>query len=89
MSSQPADPGPSRQGEPSRTRRPFEPWRKLALTGAVILLIGSILNAAIDDFPRVINLASLGLGWGFLAAGFGRAMVDRRARERAAEQKPE
>ena len=87
MSSQPAEP---ERDEPSgpRARRPYEPWRKLALTGAVILLVGSVLNAALEDFPRFFNLASLGLGWGFLAAGFGRAMVDRRARERDAERKP-
>jgi hypothetical protein len=72
---------------PVRERRPFEPWRKLALTGAVILLVASILDAAIDDFPRALSVLSLGLGWGFLAAGFGKAMVDRRARERAAQEK--
>ena len=86
MSSQPAE--PDRDTPTERTRRPFEPWRKLALTGALILFVGSILNASIEDFPRGVNLASLGLGWGFLAAGFGRAMVDRRARERDAERKP-
>lgn len=87
MSSPPAEQEPGRDtGEAPRGRRPFEPWRKLALTGALILFIGSVLNAALDDFPRAINVLSLGLGWGFLAAGFGRAMVDRRARERAAEE---
>jgi hypothetical protein len=89
MSSRRADPEPGEAMTPSRGRRPFEAWRKLALTGAVILLAGSILDAALDDFPRVLNLATLGFGWAFLAAGFGRAMVDRRARERAAERKPE
>ena len=87
MSSQPAEPERDETAG-RRTRRPYEPWRKLALTGAVILLIGSVLNAALEDFPKVVNVASLGLGWGFLAAGFGRAMVDRRARERDAERKP-
>ena len=88
MSSPSAKPGPDATDAPRRVRRPFEAWRKLALTGAVILLIGSILQAAIDDFPRIVNTVCLGLGWGFLAAGFGRAMLDRRARERAAEREP-
>jgi hypothetical protein len=86
MSSQPADPDASREDDRAAPRRrPFERWRKLALAGALILFVGSVLNAALDDFPRAINLLSLGLGWGFLAAGFGRAMLDRRARERADE----
>ena len=84
MSSPPADkPSPK-----ETSRRPFEPWRKLALTGAVILLIGSILKASIDDFPNAVNMLSLGVGWGFLAAGFGRAMLDRRARERDKGSRP-
>jgi hypothetical protein len=89
MSSQPAEPD-DRQTPPDTPsrRRPYEPWRKLALTGALILFVVSVLNAAIDGFPRAINMLSLGFGWGFLAAGFGRAMMDRRARERAAEKKP-
>ena len=80
MSSPPAEPGGPSDAQ-RRARRPFEPWRKLALTGALVLFVGSILNAAIDDYPRVANMLSLGIGWGFLAAGFGRAMMDRRARE--------
>jgi hypothetical protein len=90
MSSQPAEPGErSEASDRSSGRRPYEPWRKLALAGALVLFVGSVLNAAIEDFPRAINMLSLGIGWGFLAAGFGRAMMDRRARERAtAEKKP-
>lgn len=88
MSSPPVDPrAPEETGSGRRPRRPFEPWRKLALIGAVVLFVGSVLNAAIDDFPRALNLLSLGTGWGFLAAGFGRAMVDRRARERDKERR--
>ena len=91
MSSPPAEPGRPEEGAPTRrARRPYEPWRKLALTGAVILLVGSILKASLGaDFPNVINMLSLGVGWGFLAAGFGRAMMDRRAREREREAKSE
>jgi hypothetical protein len=89
MSSPPAEPdGSDQPGRGRRTRRPYEPWRKLALTGAVILLVVSILEASIEDFPNAINMLSLGLGWGFLAAGFGRAMLDRRARERDKESRP-
>jgi hypothetical protein len=87
MSSPPAE-GKGPEDGPRRARRPYEPWRKLALTGAVILLIGSILKASIEDFPNAVNMLSLGVGWGFLAAGFGRAMVDRRARERDKESRP-
>jgi hypothetical protein len=83
MSSPRAEPEEGKSGR--RTRRPYEPWRKLALAGALILFVVSVLNAAIDGFPRPINMLSLGLGWGFLAAGFGRAMMDRRARERDTE----
>ncbi|HEY7873953.1 MAG TPA: hypothetical protein VIG64_02405 [Actinomycetota bacterium] len=89
MSSPPAE-RPPVDPPPPRARRPFEAWRKLALAGALILLVGSVLKAALDDFPNALNVLSLGLGWGFLAAAFGRAMVDRKARERAeaAEGKP-
>jgi hypothetical protein len=89
MSSPPADERDSQKTASGRPgRRPFEPWRKLALAGALVLFVGSVLNAAIEDFPRSINMLSLGVGWGFLAAGFGRAMVDRRARERDKERRP-
>jgi hypothetical protein len=69
-----------------RGRRPFETWRKIALSGAVVLLVGSILEAANDDFPRIVLTLFLGVGWGLLAAGFGRFMLDRR--RRAAQQDP-
>ena len=90
MSSPPAEPGRTEEesAPTRRARRPYERWRKLALTGAVILLVGSILKASLGrDFPNVLNMLSLGVGWGFLAAGFGRAMLDRRTRERQNEAK--
>jgi hypothetical protein len=88
MSSQPADPEGSAPQPSGRRRRPFETWRKIALTGAVVLLIGSILEAAVDDFNRVVLTLFLGVGWGFLAAGFGRFMIDRRRRAAQPERKP-
>lgn len=78
MSSQSTDPEAPR----SRRRRPFETWRKIALGGAVVLLAGSIIDAATDHFPRIVLTLFLGVGWGLLAAGFGKFMLDRR---RAAE----
>lgn len=63
-----------------RKRRPFETWRKIALAGALILLAGSILAAMTDDLPRLVEIAYLGPGWGLLAAGFGKFMIDRRRR---------
>ena len=78
MSSPPAKP---------RRRRPFETWRKIALFGAVTLLIGSILDAALDNVPRIVSVLLLGTGWGLLAAGFGRAMLDRRRRAAQASRK--
>jgi hypothetical protein len=82
MSLQPADePSDSR---PRRRRRPFETWRKIALAGAFVLLGQSVLDAATDDFNGVVLTLLLGIGWGLLAAGFGKFMLDRR--RRAAEQ---
>ena len=71
-----------------RRRRPFETWRKIALAGAVVLLVGSILDAAQDDFPRIVLTLFLGVGWGLLAAGFGKFMVDRRRRASEGTRKP-
>jgi hypothetical protein len=73
--------------ERARARRPFETWRKIGLAGAVTLLVGSILDAALDDLPRIVSVLMLGTGWGLLAAGFGRAMLDRRRRAAQASRK--
>lgn len=83
MSSPPADPK-----APPRRRRPFETWRKIALAGALVLLGGSILDAATDDFNHVVLTLLLGIGWGLLAAGFGRFMLDRRRKAGEAARKP-
>jgi hypothetical protein len=83
MSSPHADREPSR-----RRRRPFETWRKIALSGAVVLLCTSIVDAATEDFNGVILTLSLGIGWGLLAAGFGRFMLDRRRKAAEAARKP-
>lgn len=94
MSSPPADnnrgrarPDAKTNGGPRR-RRPFETWRKIALTGAVTLLVGSVLDASFgDDVPRIVSVLFLGTGWGLLAAGFARAMLDRRRRAAQASRK--
>jgi hypothetical protein len=87
MSSPPAEDFPELPAtapESRRRRRPVETWRKIALAGALVLLGGSILDAAVEDFNRFLLTLSLGIGWGLLAAGFGRYMLDRR--RRAAQQ---
>ena len=84
MSSPHGDGDGSRVKAPSRRRRrPFETWRKIALAGGLVLLAGSVLDAATDDFPRIVLTLFLGIGWGLLAAGFGRYMLDRRRRAAA------
>lgn len=98
MSSPPADTGPEANGpgpdeEPSETksrrpRRPFEPWRKVMLVGAVILLAQSLVNAFVEgglpDWGRFILSF---LGYGFLAAGFAiRMRAIKEARESRSEE---
>jgi hypothetical protein len=57
-------------------------WRRIMLSGAVILLIGSLVPAIMGaDAPTWLPNASLVIGYGFLAYGFFRAMGDRRAKQ--------
>jgi hypothetical protein len=45
-----------------------------------------VIDAATKDFSRLVLTLFLGVGWGLLAAGFGRFMLDRR--RRAAREDP-
>ena len=58
-------------------------WRRLMLSGAVILLIGSLVPAIVgaDDTPTWLPNASLVIGYGFLAYGFFLAMRARRPKD--------
>jgi hypothetical protein len=50
-------------------------WRRIMLTGAVVLLIGSLVPALMgDDAPAWVPNATLIIGYGFLAYGFFKAM---------------
>jgi len=65
-------------------KQEFPTWRKLMLSGAVLLLTVSILQAMRtidDDLPSRIVM---GIGYGFLAAGFALAMRERRRLKDAA-----
>ncbi len=65
----------------------FPTWRKLMLSGAVLLLIVSILQATRtigDDMPSRIVM---GIGYGCLAAGFALAMRERRRLKDAARDR--
>jgi dipeptide/tripeptide permease len=58
-------------------------WRRTMLTGALVLLAGSLAPAIMgeEDAPTWLSNASLIIGYGFLAYGFFRAM---RARSESA-----
>lgn len=68
MSSPPASPSTSR-------RRRYEPWRKVMLVGALILLANSLGNALIEgSLPTWASFLLTFAGYGFLTAGFGMRM---------------
>ena len=56
-------------------------WRRIMLSGAVILLIGSLVPAIMgaEDAPAWVSNATLIVGYGFLAYGFFLAMRARSA----------
>ena len=53
-------------------------WRSSMLAGAVILLVASIGDAAIEDLPRVLYVVMFFTGYVFLSYGFFLAMNARR-----------
>ncbi len=58
-----------------RRRRAFEPWRKVMLAGAFILLGNALGQALIEGgLPSWGRFILTFLGYGFLAAGFGMRM---------------
>ena len=81
MSSAPAD------QKPPRTHAPFEPWRKVMLLGAFILLGHALFVALVDTaVPEWVSMFFNFMGYGFLVAGFGMKMRQRKdAEEREAE----
>lgn len=79
----------SHPSSPEKTgRRPFEPWRKVMLVGAFVLLGGAIANALMDGgLPRWATFVTTFLGYGFLAVGFSMRMRGlKEARERKAAE---
>ena len=73
MSSAPADP------KPPKKRQPFEPWRKIMLLGAFILLAQALYVALTDSqLPQWASVFFNFMGYGFLVAGFGIKMRDRK-----------
>ena len=76
---------PSSTGGAWRRYFRFERWRKLMLTGALILLGHALLDVAVQGKPpQWLTFAAFGLGYGFLVAGFGVRMRETKAaREKA------
>ncbi len=59
--------------QPSK-RKPFEPWRKVMLAGALVLLVTYVLRAVVDnDLPGFVLIAGNLVGYVLLAWGFGMA----------------
>lgn len=76
---------PPPSGDPAAPRRrPFETWRKVMLSGAVLLLVVSITSRSHVEPPLIVVISN-GVGYGLLAMGFALAM--RRRRELAEERK--
>ena len=76
MSSAPAEPKAPKQ------RRPFEPWRKVMLLGAFILLAQALYVALSgSELPQWASMFLNFMGYGFLVAGFGMKMRDRKEAE--------
>jgi hypothetical protein len=63
---------------PAKPATKWPRWRQSMLAGAVVLLLASIADAAIEDFPRVIYLIVFFTGYVFLSYGFFLAMSARR-----------
>lgn len=88
MSSQPRDPA----GEPAPAKPKWysywPKWRRIMMSGAVILLAGSLTPALVgaENAPAGVSNASFIIGYGLLAYGFFLAM---RARSAATETKKE
>lgn len=57
-------------------KRPFETWRKLMLSGALLLLAGSVSDALRGGSPddSLIRTLVNGIAFGLLFAGFALAM---------------
>jgi hypothetical protein len=72
---------PPESSQPPRPRwyNYWPKWRRIMLSGAVILLIGALVPAIVgeDDAPTWLGNATLIIGYGFLAWGFFLAMKTR------------
>jgi len=71
-------------------RQPWDPWRIVMFTGAVILLAAAFSRVGdVDRFPRGLTIAIYAVGYGFLAYGFLLAMRTRKAirQKREADEK--
>ena len=57
-------------------KTPFETWRKMMIAGAVILLVGSVMDAMRGGAPddSLVRTLANGVAYGLLFAGFGLAM---------------
>lgn len=63
----------------SGLRAPFEPWRKIMLAGAGLLLLASIVRAVVEqDLPALVYFIVNFVGYGLLAVGFLKRMRARR-----------
>ena len=84
MSSTPAEP------KPRRKRKPYETWRKVMLTGALILLGHALLAVFISDpIPRFVTIGVYFVGYALLVVGFGMRMRGPRSEPDATARKTE
>ncbi len=76
MSSQPPDPVEEQPAARPKWYSYWPPWRRIMMTGALILLASSLVIPIMgeDATPEWLGNAGLIFGYGFLAWGFFKAM---------------
>lgn len=76
VSLQPPDPVEEQQPAPPKWYSYWPPWRRIMMTGALILLVSSLVIPIMgeDATPEWLGNAALIFGYGFLAWGFFKAM---------------
>lgn len=91
MSSQPRNPVDEPTPAKPKWYSYWPKWRRIMMSGAVILLIGALIPAIVgkEDAATWLPNATLVIGYGFLAYGFFLAMRARKAPTQVKEERAE
>ena len=85
----PAPPPPRKKVTLKRQKGPWEPWRKVMLTGALLLWVFYVGVTATKTVPSPwLQFPVNFVGYGLLSVGFVLRMRDRRTAREKSESKP-